>query len=97
MNVADNLPIAKTVRDYFPTDHDLTITLHAGLDGSDGANRNRSPGAVLQINANTDLEAIEVWLKAKKRKSPNTCARIAVRRTGCSLGLSLSKASPSPV
>ena len=72
MNVADNLPIAKTVRDYFPTDHDLTITLHAGLDGSDGANRNRSPGAVLQINANTDLEAIEVWLKAKKRKSPNT-------------------------
>lgn len=72
MNVADNLPIAKTVRDYFPTDHDLTITLSAGLDGSDGANRNRSPGAVLQINANTDLEAIEVWLKAKKRKSPNT-------------------------
>lgn len=72
MSVADNLPIAKGVRDNFPTDQDLTITLHAGLDGSDGANRNRAPGAVQQIGANTDLEAIEVWLKAKKRKSPNT-------------------------
>lgn len=72
MTVADNLPVAKATRDNFPSDQDLTITLHAGLDGSDGANRNRAPGAVQQIGANTDLEAIEVWLKAKQRKSPNT-------------------------
>lgn len=69
---AENLPVARTPSENFPTEQDLTISLHTWLDGSGGSNRNRAPGAVQQIGADTDLKAIETWLKAKKRKSPNT-------------------------
>ena len=64
-----NLPTTEA-KDAFPTENDLTVALDILLDGSQGANRN--PTAVKQITGNTDLEAIESWLKAKKRKSPNT-------------------------
>lgn len=67
-----SLPIAKPTGDNFPTEQDLSITLHAWLDGSNGTNRNQAPGAVQQIAATTDLAAIETWLKAKQRKSANT-------------------------
>lgn len=50
----------------------LSQLLHFSLDGADGTNRNRAAGAVCQIQADNDLEAIEAWLKAKRRRSPNT-------------------------
>ncbi|MDR1229230.1 MAG: tyrosine-type recombinase/integrase [Azoarcus sp.] len=67
-----NLPTVIAAKDDFPNNHDLTILLHARLDGSGGSNRNRTPNAARLIGANTDIEAIEAWLKAKKRQSPNT-------------------------
>lgn len=47
----------------------LPITLPATLDGHDGTNRAR--GANRQIAANTDLEAVRLWL-AEYAGSPNT-------------------------
>lgn len=67
--MTSNLPTTEA-KDAFPTDTDLTQALDILLDGSQGSNRN--PTAVKQIHGNTDLEAIESWLKAKKRKSLNT-------------------------
>lgn len=57
-------------KEFFPTDTDLTLALDDNLNGSRGTNRNLT--AVKQIQGDTDLEAIESWLTAKKRKSPNT-------------------------
>lgn len=54
----------------FPKEGDFTRALDPTIDGSQGSNRNTSN--VLQIPARSDIEAIDSWLKAKKRKSPNT-------------------------
>lgn len=67
-----NLPIPSQKNTHFPTREILSVLLHGWLDGSNGANRNRSPGAVKQITADTDIEAIEDWLKSKRRKSLHT-------------------------
>jgi len=67
--MTNNLP-APNIGERFPSEHDLVIALPARLDGSEGCNRNRQ--SVQQIQANTDLEAIEAWLKTKRRRSPNT-------------------------
>lgn len=66
-----NLPNT-VAKDAFPTHQDFGRLLHNWLDGSEGTNRNRTPGRAKQIAADTDLEAIEAWLKAKSRKSPHT-------------------------
>lgn len=68
--MTNNLPVPKVGDDHFPCKQDLVMNLPAWLDGSEGSNRNRN--TVQQIRANTDLEAIEAWLRAKRRRSPNT-------------------------
>ena len=59
-------------KDAFPSEQDLGRLLHTWLDGSQGTNRNRTPGVARQIEADTDLEAIAAWLKAKSRKRTHT-------------------------
>lgn len=59
-------------KDAFPSEQDLGRLLHTWLDGSQGTNRNRTPGVARQIEADTDIEAIAAWLKAKSRKSFHT-------------------------
>lgn len=56
----------------FPEKRQLAAASHGWLDGTEGTNRNRQPGLVQQFKADTDLEAIEAWLKSKRHKSPHT-------------------------
>ena len=67
----NNLP-TRLGKDAFPSEQDLGRLLHNWLDGSQGSNRNRTAGVARQIEADTDMEAISAWLKAKSRKSPHT-------------------------
>ena len=67
----NNLPVP-AMKNSFPSRRDLGMAIHSWLDGSQGTNRNRSPGVVKQIAANTDIEAIEAWLKNKRGKSEHT-------------------------
>lgn len=68
--MSENLSIK--AKDNFPAEGELLVALSEALDGSEGTNRNRTPGVVKQIDADNDLEAIETWLKLKRRKSENT-------------------------
>lgn len=62
--------------DLVPTaDHLPTIVLPPALDGRDGSNRAR--GGVRQIAADTDIEAVRMWL-AEYAESPHT-----LRSYGC--------------
>lgn len=65
-----NLPVLTPEDARFPARQDFVVALPTWLDGSEGANRNRQTQC--QFEGDTDLEAIEAWLKTKRRRSPHT-------------------------
>lgn len=67
--MSGEVSVAKGV---FPTAEGLGIALHSWLDGSNGTNRQRAPGSVLQIAAANDLEAIEAWIDARAAGNDHT-------------------------
>ena len=56
----------------FPSTPELGLALHSWLDGSNGTNRQRLPGAVQQIAATNDLEAVEAWIDARASENEHT-------------------------
>lgn len=56
----------------FPSKPELGLALHSWLDGSNGTNRKRAPGAVQQIAATNDLEAVETWIRARGGDNEHT-------------------------